>query len=127
MFEEATNDAHHAHALALAGNPWSEAADASNDQFNLHSGLGGFIEKSNDARIHQGVHLGDDVTAAACLGMVDFTADQGLHSRAQADGSDEQFAERLLLGETGEVVEQLHQVSPQFRPGTQQTEIGVQT
>ena len=58
--------------------------------------------------------------------MVDFAADQSLHSRAQAYRCHQQFAEGLLLGETGEVVEQLHQVFPQFRPGTQQAEIGVQ-
>ena len=84
---------------------WDQAAHAADDQFDLNACLGGFIQQGDDLRIDQGVHLGPDVAGRPCLGMIDFSANQGLHAFAQGDRSHQQFAEALLLGETRQVIE----------------------
>ena len=106
--------------------PGPQAAHAADHQFDPHARLGGFVEQSDDRRIHQGIHLGPDVAATALAGMPSLPADQLFHAAAQGDRGHQQLAEALLLGEAGEVIEQLHQILAEILAGGQQADIGVE-
>ena len=53
MLKESANDADHAYRLALAWQSWLQTANAADDQFDLNTNLGGFVEQCNDPRVHQ--------------------------------------------------------------------------
>ena len=97
MFEELANHAHHLDVVANAFDARAQAAHAPHDQFNVHAGLGGFVEQGNQAWIGEGIHFCPDVAPIARLGMGDFPADEVLHAAAQGDRCHQQFAEALLL------------------------------
>ena len=61
----------------------------------------------------------------ALTGMLDFAPDEVFHALAQGHRCHQQFPEFLLLGETREVVEQLHQILTKLWSGGEQPEVGV--
>ena len=110
MFKKAANYTGNADRFANSRQSWPQAAHAANDQFDLDPSLRGFVEQGDDRRINQRIHFGPQVATAAIFGMVNLAADPVFHAATQGDRSHEQFAETLLLGETGEIVEQFNQI-----------------
>ena len=110
VFKKAANYTGNADRFANARQSWPQAAHAANDQFDLDPSLRGFVEQGDDRRINQRIHLGPQVATAAIFGMVNLAADPVFHAATQGDRSHEQFAETLLFGETGEIVEQFDQI-----------------
>ncbi len=53
----------------------AEAAEAADEELDFHAGLGGGVEASDDFRVLQGVHLGDDAGLFAGAGVLDLAAD----------------------------------------------------
>src|SRR5512138_591203 len=64
MFKETSNDTSHMNCLTYALNPWTQAANTSHNQINAHPCLGGAIESMDNWRIHQSVHLKDEMPIA---------------------------------------------------------------
>jgi hypothetical protein len=65
MFKEAADDRLDADVLGQAGHLRPQAADAAHHQFDLDAGIAGLIERIDDFRIDQRIHLHPDRTPAA--------------------------------------------------------------
>ena len=88
MLEVATDDRAHANRLRQPFYAGPQAADTAHDQIDLRSGCGGGVERVDDLRIDEAVHLHDD--AAVLRGR--FLADQLEEPRTQRPGRDEDLA-----------------------------------
>ena len=76
MFQEIAYDRADRDIFADPGNAGPDAADASYDQFDLHSCRACSVKRFHDIGIAQGVHLGDDVRCLAVLGVPLLASDQ---------------------------------------------------
>ena len=61
MLEEATQDAAHGDVFAHAGNAWTQTANSTDHQVNLHAGLAGLIQGGDGV----GIALGARGTAVS--------------------------------------------------------------
>src|SRR6185503_8951608 len=92
VLEYPANDTDHANPLAEARHPRSEAADAANQEVDVHSLIGRVVERVDDLRRLQRVHLGKDAGRPAGAGMVRLTMDQREEAVFQRRRCDEQPA-----------------------------------
>ena len=63
VLEEAVDDAGDPDVVADARDAGAEAADAAHDEVDLHARLRGAVERLDDRRVDERVHLGDDASA----------------------------------------------------------------
>ena len=75
MLEEAPEDRAHADILGDSWDAGPERADAAHDQVDLDPGVRGLVERLDDARLDQRVHLGDDPRRPAGEGVLGLARD----------------------------------------------------
>ena len=74
------------------GTPGPQAADAADDQVDLHAGLAGRVEPVDHCRIDQRVQLGPDRRRPARAGVGDLGVDQLDEAVAQVERRDRRSA-----------------------------------
>ena len=75
VLEEAADDRAHADVLRNARDARPQRAQAADDEVDLHAGARGAIQRLDDLRIHQRIHLGDDAAGRARRGVLGFAVD----------------------------------------------------
>ena len=76
MFQKRTDDGTHLNGFAHAGTTLFQAADTTDDQFDLNTGSRGLVKSIDDAGITQRVHLCNDTSRFPHRCVVAFTVDQ---------------------------------------------------
>ena len=125
VLEEAPDDRLHADALGQAGNAGPETADAAHDEVDLDAGLAGVVERVDDLRIDQRVHLHPDLRRAAGLGVGHFRRDETEDGPPQHMRRDRQALQRLRLRIAGDVVEDARDIAGDCRIGREERQVGV--
>ena len=74
------------------GNLRPQAADAADDQVDLHSGAGGFVEFFDDLLVDERVELGDDARRLAGSGVIAFAFDQADQAVFRSNGATSSFS-----------------------------------
>ena len=109
------------------GTPGPQAADAADDQVDLHAGGRGFVEGLDDPRVHQRVHLGDDPRRAAGLGVCSASRSMSVVEPAgQLDRGHDQLVPGPSLGITGQQVEQGAGVFAELGAAGEEAQVGVE-
>jgi hypothetical protein len=85
--------------------PGPQGADAAHDQVDGDAGLRGLVERLDDLRLEQRVHLGDDAHALAGAGVGGFGADGGQHGVVQGERRQQEVVELAGLAQAGELLE----------------------
>ncbi len=85
VFEEASDDGFRADIFGKARNLRAQTADATHDKIDLYTMPAGFIERVDDFRVDQGIHLHPDRRRAAGFGVGDLLGDVLQDARAQRD------------------------------------------
>ena len=98
MLEEAAQHATDTDIVALAGNPWDEATDATDDEVNLHARLRGLVEGFDDIRVHEAIHLRENGCLPAVLRRRGFGIDEVDDATMEVKGSNEEVL-KLGFGE----------------------------
>ena len=107
------------------GTPGPQAADAADDEVDLHAGLRGLVELLDDLLVDQGVELGPDLRLAAGPGVRHLLLDQPHQRLAQIDRGQRQPLQPRRLGIAGHVVERLGGIAAQRRVAGEEREVGV--
>src|SRR5262245_31941865 len=102
MLEETTDDAHDPYTITQARDAGAQAADTADDQVDLDAGLRCAIQRVDDLRIHERVHLADDARGPSRGGIHRFSIDQLDEPRAQIHRRDEQLAIETLARVPGQ-------------------------
>ena len=74
MLKKATYYRYHANIFRQPFDAGSQRADTAHDQLDAYARCTGGIERCNDARLYQGIHLGNDLCTLAALGQLRFMA-----------------------------------------------------
>ncbi len=75
MFQELAKHGAHPDILGQARNAGPQCAGPAHDQFDPGAVAGCLVQGLDDLWLQQGVHLGDDQSLAASLGVLAFAAD----------------------------------------------------
>ena len=92
------------------GTPGAQAADAADDEVDLHARRVGRVQLLDEVAVHQAVHLGDDARGAAGPRVVGLAPDAGDEAVAQPGGRHDEVVEAARPRVAGEQVEQLGEV-----------------
>lgn len=115
VFEKASDDGADANMFREAGDPGSQGARSTDDQIDLDAGLRGLIQRANNLRFQQRIHLGDDVCRLALPGAVGFTRDPLQQRRMQSERRLEQVLEATRLSQGRELLEYRPHIPPDRR------------
>ena len=126
MLEESAEDADDADVFGQSRDAGAQAAEAADDEVDFHAGLRGGVERLDDFRVLEGVHLGDDAGFAAGRGRARPRGGFSGETLAHVDRRDEQLAVIALERTAGEVVEEVDHVVGDLRVAGEQAEIGVE-
>jgi len=107
----------------LARNPVITRSDTR--FLDRHAGLAGGVERGDDLRLQQRVHLGDDGGGLAGGGQFSFAVDGGDDFAVQGEGRLPQALQLAGLAEPGDLGEQAGDVGGHRLVGGQQAEVGV--
>jgi hypothetical protein len=91
--------------------PGHQAADAADDQVDLHAGLRRRVEGVDRRLVDQGVHLGEDPGRLAVPRVGGLAVDQLADAAMEVERGDQQVAEPLRPPEPGQRVEELGDVA----------------
>lgn len=91
VFQKGADDGTDVDRLTHSFEALFETADPAHDQFDLNAGGGGVVEGVDDARVAEGVHLGDDLRRFTAFGVVALPVDEGDEFLAQPVGGEGQF------------------------------------
>ncbi len=86
MLQKLVDDADHLDVLAQVFDAGPQTADAADIELDAHAGVGGFIQRLDDLRIHQGVHLGADQTRFIRRAAHGLAPDQAQQLAPHAEG-----------------------------------------
>src|SRR5690606_30372700 len=115
MLKKTSDDRFGPDVLRQPGNARPQAADSTDDEVDLNAGLAGPIERIDDARIDQRVHLHPDLGRPAGPGMLDLGVDPPHDLLAHRYRRDCHAVELHRLGIAGDVVEDLGNVLRDYR------------
>src|SRR5881392_109161 len=115
MFKETSNETSHMNSLTYALNTWTQATHTSNYQINAYTCLRGEIERMDNLRIHQGIHLKDQVSITMLKMQSNFTFDALDNAFPYSQRSNQQFAVRALTRISGQQIKQRRGISPDLR------------
>ena len=76
VFQKGTDDRADVDCLTHSFDALFETANPAHDQFDLDTGSGGVVEGVYNARVAEGVHLGDDLCRFTTLGVVALPVDE---------------------------------------------------
>ena len=107
------------------GNSRPQRAQPADDQIDLHAGARSAIQRLDDLRIHQRIHLGDDAARASGRGELGFALDFLDHLFVQAERRLQQLGQPRSLREAGELQEQLVHVLADLRIAGEQAVVRV--
>ena len=127
MFQEAADHRAHPDAFGQASHARAQGADAAHQEIDLHSGLRGVVERLDDFRFEQGIHLGDDLRTVPGACRVGLGLDQGEHRGMQGERRLEQVVQGLVFAQAGDLLEHFIDVVGDFLAGREQAEIGIET
>jgi len=127
VFEETADKGADGDVVADSGDTGAEGASATNEEVDFDAGLRGLVEEPDDALVSEGIHLKDDMAAAAFELVDDFALDELLGSLEEINGSYEELAVMLLGGVAGEVVEEVCGVGTEVFVDGHETQVGVET
>ena len=105
VLKEAADDGTDTNATGEAFDSGAEDAEAADDEVDFNAGIGGIIERFDDAGLEERVHLGDDVCGAASAGVFSLAANEAEEALSHGEWGDEERAVVVDLGVRGEVVE----------------------
>ena len=125
VLQEAADDALDADVLGQAGDARPQAADAAHDEVDLHAGLARLVERIDDLRVDERVHLHPDGGLAAGLGVADLVADVGEDARADAVRARRHHLDLGRLGIAGDEVEDARDVAADHGIGGEERQVGV--
>jgi hypothetical protein len=126
VFEEAADDRLDANALRQAGDTGPEAANAANDEVDLHARLAGVVERVDDLCVDQRVELHPDLAWPASGDVRHLARDQfkdALANRERRHGHSLE-ADRLRIA--GDVVEDAADVAGDGRISREERQVGVE-
>ena len=93
MLQEAAEETAHTDIVASARDSGLEAADATNDQLDLHSGGGGSVQGVDDVGVDQAVDLGEDAGLASGGGGGRFCIDEFHDAPGKVERRDDKVLE----------------------------------
>src|SRR6184192_1499538 len=76
VLEKAPENADDANPVREPRHPGAQTADAPNHEIDLHSRLGGAIQRADHVGVRQAVELGTDATTASRAGVLRLTVDE---------------------------------------------------
>ena len=82
-----TNNATHCYIFADTFNASTQATNATNNKFNLHTFSRSFVQFLDNRIIYQAIHLSDNVTALACFRQRNFIINKSVDFFTQAKRS----------------------------------------
>ena len=125
VFEEAPDDRTHADVLRHARHARPQRAGAAHDQVDLDARLRSDVQRADDLRLVERVHLGDDARglAGACVARLAIDALQ--HARVQRERRLQQALELDRRRQARELAEDQVDIVADVRIGGDQAEVGV--
>ncbi len=112
MLQISADDARDPDVFADAGNAWTQAANAADDQIDFHPGARGAVQRFDDFLVGQSIHLGGDVSRLVRQAILNFAFDQIEERFAQSDGSSGDFLPFWRVGIAGQMVEKVGGICP---------------
>lgn len=125
MFEEATDNRAYANALRDARDPGPQTTRAAHDQVNFDARLRGAVERANDLRHSQCVHLRANfgrLSRARVFGLLFDPLDQAL---LQCKWALQDTLKLAHLTQAGQLQEELVDIFAELRPRREQAQVGV--
>ena len=107
MLEIAAKDRANSDILAEAFDSGDNSADSADDQIDLYTGFGGFVEGFDGFLVDQTVHLDDDTGWFSSLRIGRFLPNESLDRRVEVEWSDQEVLEVGRAGESSQRVEQI--------------------
>ena len=102
MFEETPDNAHHANAIAHPAEPRQQAANSPDDQVHFDPRLRRAVQRRNDLRIDQRIHLRNNAPTTPGGRVRRFAVDELQRAPAQRGRCHHQPAIELLPRHAGE-------------------------
>jgi len=100
MLQEVTYNGTHRDVLGKSRNPCLQTADTTYDQFDFHARIARLIQCTDNRRITQGIHLGNDLSTLTHTCILCLPVDQCKESILHPDRSYKQFIPCWRLGIT---------------------------
>ena len=125
VFQKAADDGFDADVFRQALDPRPHAADAADDQADLHPGARGGVEGVDHLGVDQAVHLGPDFGRPPGAGMGGLLRDQIKEARLEGDGRDGEVFQPFGLHIARQVIEHLGGIAPQRGIAGEEAEVGV--
>ena len=125
VFEKSTNDRTHADVVRYAGHARAQRTGAAHDQIDAHAGLRGLVQRSNDLRFVERIHLGDDASGLACVRECGFALDPLQHPSVKGERRLQQTLEFDGRRKAGDLLENLVYVAADFGVCGDESEVGV--
>ena len=125
MLEETPDDADDANAVGEALDLRPQAADAAHDEVDFHAGLRREIQRVDDLRVHERVHLRDDARGPPRRRVLGLPLDELQEPLPHAVRRDDQLAIHPLAREPRQHVEQVADVRAHGLAAGEQADVGV--
>jgi hypothetical protein len=119
------NDRADPDVLGESGNARPQTAHSAHDQVDRHTGRGGVVQRADDPRLDQRVHLGQDPGLLPPPGRLGLAADELEQALVQPEGSLHEALELACSAEAGELLEDRVHVLADRRIAAHQAEVGV--
>src|SRR5690606_31860877 len=125
VLQEAANKAFHSDILRKARNAGPQTADAAHDEVDFDTGLARLVERGDDLRIDQGIHLRPDRCRTARFRVANLVANVLQDSRANAVRTRRHHLEILRLAVTRDEIEDARHVAADGAVGGEERQVGV--
>src|SRR5262249_18997917 len=125
VLEEPADDGADRDPVRDARYPRPQAADPADGEVDRNTRAGGAVERADDPRVHDGIHLREDGGGLSLARLLGLPADQLEQLLVETEG---RHRKPLVAGparEARQVVEELRGVVAEFRPRRQEAEIRV--
>ena len=127
VLEVAVDQRAHLDGLGDLGDPRPQAADAADEQRDLHARLRRAVERLDDVLVDERVHLGDDLRGPPLPRVLGFARDEPEHRLVQPERRDDERVPLRRRAVAGQQVEERRGVFAEVRPRREQREVGVQS
>ena len=95
VFQKAVDNGNHADIIRNARQSGPQAANAPNDQVDLHPGLAGRVEFFDEGLVNQTVELGNEAGGTAGSGVFDFAPNAADHAVSELGRGDQEVMKVL--------------------------------